>query len=70
MEKFKVVVICSNCGQLAPYDLPDASHPWGVWHTDGPCRHCGAMAWAGHDTNRDWRTGRLLEEPTSFGSKE
>ena len=60
----KIVVICSKCGSLAPYTLPDPSNPFGVWHWDKPCRKCGANAWVAHDTARDIRTGRIRTENT------
>lgn len=63
-----VIVICTNCGAMAPWDPPDLNHPFGVYHWHAPCPRCGAEAWSSHDTNRDWRTGRPLELNTNTNS--
>ena len=58
----EVVVICGACGSVAPMlpSDPAASSNLGFdWHR--PCPRCGAQNWVAHDTNRDWRTGRVLD---------
>lgn len=57
---YDVIVICTKCGRMASYDVPDINHPFGVYHWHQPCQNCGATAWAAHDTNKDWKTGRPL----------
>ena len=57
---YDVIVICTRCGKMAPYDVPDINHPYGTYHWRQQCPNCGAEAWAAHDTNRDWRSGRLF----------
>ena len=63
MGSLNLIVICTKCGQMAPYTPPGGSDPWGKWDWHQPCPNCGAEAWAEHDVNRDWRAGKLLEEP-------
>ena len=71
MDSFpKVVVLCMSCGTLAPYDTPNGSQPFGVWHWHQSCPNCGAENWAAHDTDRDWRTGKKLESPSQFAGKD
>lgn len=57
-----VVVICTNCGQAADYTPPNGADIYGTWDWHKPCRHCGAEAWASHETSREWRSGRLIVE--------
>ena len=61
MDTMNVVVICSKCGMVAPYDPPDGNNPCGTWHWHQPCPHCDAEKWAAHDPKLDFRTGRPLE---------
>lgn len=56
-----VVVICTKCGQMAPFDLPDMNHPYGIWHWHQPCPNCGEEAWGSHDVSLDWKTGRPIQ---------
>lgn len=55
-----VIVICSKCGAMAPWDAPDINNPWGTYHWHQPCPRCGANQWNAHDTDKDWRTGRPM----------
>ena len=56
----KIVVICENCGRLAPFKIaPDGTQEW-LWHQ--PCENCGAECWVSHDPSVDWRTGRPLKD--------
>lgn len=57
----RVVVICTRCGQLADFEPPSGSAPWGTWYWHQPCRHCGAEEYAAHDTDRDIQTGQLRQ---------
>lgn len=61
-NEMNVVVICTRCGTLAPYDPPNGNNPWGTWHWHQPCPRCGAEQWAAHDPTCDWHTGRPLED--------
>lgn len=61
MELMDIVVICTNCKQMAQFDPPDGNNPYGVWHWHQPCPVCGAESWAAHETRRNITTGRLIE---------
>jgi len=62
MKDIPVVVICASCGRVAPRSTPDSNDPFGafLWHQ--PCPNCGAENWAAHDTNRDWKSGRIRSQ--------
>ena len=63
-----IVVICSKCGAVCPSTWVNGQREW-LW--EGPkCEKCGAEAWAAHDPNRDWRTGKPLEAPSRFAPKD
>ena len=56
----KIVVICENCGRLAPKRFaPNGEIEW-IW--DNPCEYCGEEQWASHDPTLDWKTGKPLDE--------
>jgi len=54
----KVIVICSYCGAMAPYEQAGADNPYGTFRRHEPCPRCGAENWAAAEMGRDWRTGR------------
>jgi hypothetical protein len=61
MNLYKVIVICSKCGRMAPYTPPYGSNIWGVWNWHQPCPFCGENAWVAHEPVRDWKTGKPLD---------
>ena len=56
----KVVVICSKCGGPCPTKIEHGEVTW-LWQGT-KCPSCGAEAWAAHDVDRDWRSGRLKSD--------
>ena len=61
MDLYIVTVICSKCGRMAPFTLPDGSNIWGSWDWHHPCSFCGETAWVAHEPGRDWKTGKPLD---------
>lgn len=57
----RIIVICTHCGTVASWDHPRINHPFGIYHWRKPCKTCSTNAWAAHESNRDWKTGRKYD---------
>lgn len=57
----RIIVICDNCKWIAPCKEPTPDIPHNNWNTDDPCPKCRKLWWVAHDTERDAKTGQLLD---------